>query len=162
MKLTAASDTNRPSTCLHYQQPSERTPAQWAAYRQPVPWTFGKTRRNSRIFAQRKPKLAHGVHKSVFTSENARKKVYRPIWRQITTDILQSEKLHHTHSVSNHRRSNTSSGATEGSKEQHQWPGCLLHPRHRFTWSRTCLKAFRALPDQKNKGTYSLTSYMKK
>ena len=115
MKLTAASDTNRPSTCLHYQQPSERTPAQCAGLQAT---SAVESRENSQKFAHfraTKTKTRHGVHKSDFTSENARKKVYRPIWRQISTDILQSEKLHHTHSVSNHRRSNTSSGATEGS-----------------------------------------------
>ena len=107
MKLTAASDTNRPSTCLHYQQPSERTPAQCAAYRQPVPWTFGKTRRNSRIFAQRKPKLAHGVHKSDFTSKNARKKG------------LQTNLTSNNHRYTPEREASSHTLSVEPPKEQH-------------------------------------------
>ena len=78
----------------------------------------GKNRENSQKFAHfraTKTKTRHGVTSQISLAKTLEKKVYRPIWRQITTDILQSEKLHHTHSVSIHRRSNTSSGATEGS-----------------------------------------------
>ena len=108
MKLTAASDTNRPSTCLHYQQPSEWTLTKRAGLQATsAVERIGKTRRNLRIFAQRKPKLAHGVHKSDFTSKNARKKG------------LQTNLTSNNHRYTPEREASSHTLSVEPPKEQH-------------------------------------------
>ena len=75
MKLTAASDTNRPSTCLHYQQPSERTltkrdglQATSAVER------IGKTTQKFAHFRATKTKTRHGVTSQISLAKTLEKK----------------------------------------------------------------------------------------
>ena len=80
-----------------------------------------------------------------------RVKVYKPIWHHIRPVIHESEQLQQTHSVPNHRRSNTSWRTRRNTISRRNNINGQAVYRHRFTWSRTCLKAFRALPDQKGR-----------
>ena len=156
MKLTAASKTNRPWPFLHFQQPSERIPDEASqptglqCRRNPagIPPKFAQ-------FAPWNPILAHGVHQSDLTRTKA-----RPIWRQISVHILQNEQLQQTHSVPNHRRSNTSWRTRRNTISGRNNNNGQAVYRHRFTWSRTCLKAFRALPDQKGMKPSCLKKYI--
>ena len=107
MKLTAASDTNRPSTCLHYQQPSERTLTKRAGLQAT---SAVECRENSQKFAHfraTKTKTRHGVHKSDFTSENARKKG------------LQTNLTSNNHRYTPEREASSHTLSVEPPKEQH-------------------------------------------
>ena len=109
-----------------------------------------ESHRNSRN--SRNPILAHGVHTSDLKA--------RPIWRQISVHILQNEQLQQTHSVPNHRRNNTSWRTRRNTISRRNNNNGQAVYRHRFTWSRTCLKAFRALPDQKGMKPSCLKKYI--
>ena len=128
MKLTAASDTNRPSTCLHYQQPSERTLTKRAGLQATsAVERIGKTRRNSRN-SRNENQYSPWCNQSDLISENARKKGiqtnltsnntrYTPE-RAASTDTLSAEPPKEQHHLKNQKEHHLS-------KEQHQGPGCL-------------------------------------
>ena len=107
MKLTAASDTNRPSTCLHYQQPSERTLTKRAGLQATSAVDFRKNSQKFAHFRATKTKTRHGVHKSDFTSENARKKG------------LQTNLTSNNHRYTPEREASSHTLSVEPPKEQH-------------------------------------------
>ena len=107
MKLTAASDTNRPSTCLHYQQPSERTPAQCAGLQAT---SAVESRENSQKFAHfraTKTKTRHGVTSQISLAKTLEKKG------------LQTNLTSNNHRYTPEREASSHTLSVEPPKEQH-------------------------------------------
>ena len=141
MKLTAASNTNRPWTCLHFQKPSEGSLTKRAGLQASRALEIGKSRRNScnsrieirYLLMVHTSRISQGKQTNLTSNNSA----YTPE-RAASTDTL---------SVGPSREPEGTPSA-EGTTSRARLSTDI---GHRFTWSRTCSKAFRALPDQEGR-----------